>query len=339
MPLAQSFEEYVQFILPGITLKGESGVIMGFFSKSNRFVVFFSALGSVLLSLSGSVPTNAAPSSLDGWTIDARRPEYLGEDLIIGKFTLERENAEAAKTRGGGACLVADLNDNFPCETRQDCLDAAAADLIEEPSQGGFLYCEALDGEVSKRCWTRPTGQGCTRGPRTLAEGDYLDLFSILDPISSGAVSPLVDGKKVLWVTMACLAVDTPGTDMDTGCASEDPSQHTYSVSPALDPGLSCDEESNICTPICGDGFIRGEESCDDGNVVGEDGCSAECSTEAGYTCEGEPSQCIADEPSQPDDGSVGPGDDDGEDSGVGGGPTGTAGLGGAGGCSLTIRE
>ncbi|MDC0748899.1 SBBP repeat-containing protein [Polyangium mundeleinium] len=48
------------------------------------------------------------------------------------------------------------------------------------------------------------------------------------------------------------------------------------------------------CTPICGDGLVKGAESCDDGNKNSGDGCGDTCATEAGYECTGEPSACCA---------------------------------------------
>jgi len=46
------------------------------------------------------------------------------------------------------------------------------------------------------------------------------------------------------------------------------------------------------CRP-CGNGVLDGDEECDDGNVGDGDGCSAACLIESGYTCIGEPSECI----------------------------------------------
>jgi cysteine-rich repeat protein len=43
---------------------------------------------------------------------------------------------------------------------------------------------------------------------------------------------------------------------------------------------------------VCGDGFKRGGEACDDGNLVANDGCSASCTVETGFTCNGSPSSC-----------------------------------------------
>ncbi len=44
---------------------------------------------------------------------------------------------------------------------------------------------------------------------------------------------------------------------------------------------------------VCGDSAITGSETCDDGNTTNTDGCSATCTVESGYTCNGtRPSIC-----------------------------------------------
>src|SRR6185436_19384971 len=47
------------------------------------------------------------------------------------------------------------------------------------------------------------------------------------------------------------------------------------------------------CQPICGDGFVRGVETCDDHNTTSGDGCSGNfCRQEPGWSCLGQPSAC-----------------------------------------------
>ena len=68
-----------------------------------------------------------------------------------------------------------------------------------------------------------------------------------------------------------------------------------------LSSGESCDEggDTVLCNfdcsfTECGDGYINlsAGESCDDGDDRDSDGCSATCTIEAGYVCEGTPSTC-----------------------------------------------
>ncbi len=44
--------------------------------------------------------------------------------------------------------------------------------------------------------------------------------------------------------------------------------------------------------PACGNGRFDSGEACDDGNSLDGDGCSAGCVIEAGWICEGQPSDC-----------------------------------------------
>jgi cysteine-rich repeat protein len=50
---------------------------------------------------------------------------------------------------------------------------------------------------------------------------------------------------------------------------------------------------SSMCQNECGNGMLDGTEACDDGNLVAADGCNGMCLVEDGYTCTGEPSDCI----------------------------------------------
>jgi cysteine-rich repeat protein len=46
--------------------------------------------------------------------------------------------------------------------------------------------------------------------------------------------------------------------------------------------------------PVCGNGKIEMDESCDDGNTLSGDGCSSACALEQGWDCVGAPSVCKA---------------------------------------------
>ncbi len=63
-----------------------------------------------------------------------------------------------------------------------------------------------------------------------------------------------------------------------------------------VEAGWDCNGAPSICTEICGDGTVVGDEAvqggCDDGNQVNDDGCDFQCQVENGYICVGEPSVC-----------------------------------------------
>ena len=48
-----------------------------------------------------------------------------------------------------------------------------------------------------------------------------------------------------------------------------------------------------MCAPICGDGLVIGSEQCDDGGTAAGDGCSPTCTVEPGFSCMGDPSNCV----------------------------------------------
>ena len=66
-----------------------------------------------------------------------------------------------------------------------------------------------------------------------------------------------------------------------------------------IEDGWACNQingKSGKCTPICGDGKLKGIENqtgyCDDGNLIPNDGCSNICVVNSGYSCTGIPSNC-----------------------------------------------
>lgn len=54
-----------------------------------------------------------------------------------------------------------------------------------------------------------------------------------------------------------------------------------------IEAGFNCTPaNASVCTPICGDGLLKGNETCDDNNTLYGDGCSANCSNvESGFDC------------------------------------------------------
>src|SRR5688572_757717 len=63
-----------------------------------------------------------------------------------------------------------------------------------------------------------------------------------------------------------------------------------------VEPGFVCPDPGEPCRPFakCGDGRLVFPEQCDDGGLDPNDGCSATCKFEIGFTCNGEPSECVA---------------------------------------------
>ena len=61
----------------------------------------------------------------------------------------------------------------------------------------------------------------------------------------------------------------------------------------SVELGYSCIGSPSICTEVCGDGLIVGNEECDDNNGLSLDGCDSNCQFEAGWICSGLPSNCL----------------------------------------------
>ncbi len=137
-------------------------------------------------------------ASSQGWDLTAGTPQRVDKGVIQGSVTFERWSG--AETRGGGACLVADLHRGMRCESDSDC-----GSLPVPP--GGWNYCAGINGGADKICWTRPS-DNCTRSP-VRDPGTYY----------TQAVSDRVNGKKAKWITIACMADES----VPTGCGSSNP--------------------------------------------------------------------------------------------------------------------
>jgi len=61
-----------------------------------------------------------------------------------------------------------------------------------------------------------------------------------------------------------------------------------------LDCDAACQFDTDGCLNACGNSYLEGEEECDDGARQDGDGCSADCTVEYGWECDGlSPSTCV----------------------------------------------
>lgn len=160
-------------------------------------------------------------SERDGWTITAGPIERAdGWKMITATVTFTKISGTAT-TRGGGACLLADLVDQgvgaVTCTTDSDCIAAGQAAF----GASAWGYCTAPDGSgEAKRCWTRP-GDFCVRSQANM-EG-----AKILAPVMWDARRT---NERVRWLLLACMAEEaTPGGCGPTGT----PAQYVRSIGPA----------------------------------------------------------------------------------------------------------
>ncbi len=162
-----------------------------------------------------------------------------------------------------------------------------------------FTACSASDtpGTSQGECGDGvvQSGEACDDGNSSSRDGctdacEIADGFvcdgepSVCTPESGG--TERVCGDGILSIGEGC---DDGNTSADDGC----------SPICGIEPGFSCVGSPSVCTPegggtdpVCGDGLLGAGEVCDDGNSDGGDGCSAACTVEPGFTCEGEPSVC-----------------------------------------------
>lgn len=165
--------------------------------------------------------------------------------------------------------------------------------------------CDDGDGEdgdgCSAACTTEP-GYVCVSEPSTCALTCGNSAFDVGEQCDDGntqngdgctascAVEPLyVCGEAGSACRFTCgdsiLDLDT-GEFCDDGNTSNDDG---CSNACAVELGFRC---SPACTPVCGDGLIRGGEECDDAARAANDGCSPDCTLDVGASCTSEPSVC-----------------------------------------------
>lgn len=52
-----------------------------------------------------------------------------------------------------------------------------------------------------------------------------------------------------------------------------------------MEIGWKCSGAPSVCTAVCSDFKVMGNEQCDDGNLVDFDGCTTACEVETGWNC------------------------------------------------------
>ncbi len=92
-------------------------------------------------------------------------------------------------------------------------------------------------------------------------------------------------------VALAGCPDDAP-VDPDDGSSSSSSS----SAGPTSDSSSTTDVDPDSTgeAPGCGDGIVTEDEQCDDDENVDGDGCSATCTLEPGWQCQGQPTSCFA---------------------------------------------
>lgn len=278
---------------------GGSGILLGAYP-----------LGGVLFSpeavaISGNILFVVSARSAEG----ALRPivrisrvdgTHLG---AFGQATGERALAVFAD----GSVLAADgsVVRRFTPQGGEDgvfaTLEGEVRDVLIAPDQAVFVRVGG-SGDILVRFTAAGERLGMTtlgdslEGPVTLADGDLIatvgeeSLLRLVGPNSdhrpdtcrTSCVAPRC-GDGVRDEAEACDDGNLESGDGCEGCVIE--AGHVCLSSPIT---------QDTCLFTCGNGALEVGEACDDGDLEGGDGCGATCVLEAGWRCEGAPSQCDA---------------------------------------------
>ncbi len=93
--------------------------------------------------------------------------------------------------------------------------------------------------------------------------------------------------------TLNLLAGEGKGTGEVTLSSVELLDDDLNSLNPTLNPSAALTNTGSDDEAVCGNSLIEVPETCDDGNAADADGCSAACTIEEGFACEGVPSVCV----------------------------------------------
>ncbi len=162
--------------------------------------------------------------------------------------------------------------------------------LVKISSSNGSSWCAVSNGEPldENTCAELPAAHLVYEA--TLLNGAVLDSIRLDWNGVASSLPSAVCGNNIREGTEVC-----DGTDLNGQTCQ---SQGFFGGS--LLCAASCMElDVSACTgepiivPLCGNGVIESGESCDDKNKVPLDGCSTSCVIESGWTCSGQPSQCL----------------------------------------------
>ncbi|MDD9936751.1 MAG: DUF4215 domain-containing protein [Myxococcales bacterium] len=208
-----------------------------------------------------------------------------GDGFVAGDEQCDDGNDQS----GDGCSVVCQLEDGYVCDTpdRPCTLTVCGDGVVEGDEQcddsgsadpGCDADCQLEDGYVcplpGESCLATTCGDGFVEGSE---ECD--------DPTSAGTDGDGCSASCRLESGYACTTDGTAcngGGNADGSCVLQ------------VDcPGGICSQVGGTCyTTTCGDGLVEGSEQCDDGDTADVDGCSATCTVEELYACNGEPSEC-----------------------------------------------
>jgi len=208
--------------------------------------------------------------NLDGCSADCTSTEECGD--TVTNFAVGEVCDKGSTCDSGGAC-----------ESDSDC--TVGEFCTPKSGSGCSKDCRSTeicgDGYVNSELQTPETcddfnldrGDGCSAACQT--ERGWACEPRGASPTSTSRCSVVCGDRIVVAGLEACDDGDNFAND---GCSPVCQAEVGWSC-PTAD-GIGGD-----CTPVCGDGLVRGGEPCDDANTLGGDGCSATCGVEVGWSC------------------------------------------------------
>jgi cysteine-rich repeat protein len=260
--------------LVGVTVGGDDGLLVPSGNSRPRMVAVYPGIDNTLQTTvpAGDDKVTAVicpdDNQLDS-TVDPNDTFVLSDTLCSDLCS------------GGGGCIVARDGDGID-EDEDDVLQTVAhpADrLVPYVSSGGDGIVQTARTVVSDDVQLIPVGQGwpftiCVNaGPNGIAETS----------VCGNGREDIDENGQGLAGANEC---DDGNLISGDGCAARiDPIPlpssvpvPSYPSGCVIESGWSCDAgEPSVCTPICGDGLVRGSEPCDDGNGSNQDNCLNIC--------------------------------------------------------------
>ncbi len=256
-----------------------------------------------------------APGNDHGPGIDVNVGEGGAADMpdsVCGNGVLESgELCDDKNTKDGDGCSADCLtqDEHYDCsKPGEPCVDLVVCGdgLLEDTEacddgnlvdgDGCAADCSAVEGgfvcpRPGKDCVALPD---CGNGERE--RGEACDDGNIDDNDGCSSTCQLEAGffcaPGMPCKPLKCGdGVRTPDEQCDDG---QNPPQNGDGCSTTcqVEPGFRCGVGG--CAAVCGDGVLRGSETCDDHNRVSGDGCSAACKIEPFTDCKGAPSVCTS---------------------------------------------
>lgn len=145
--------------------------------------------------------------------------------------------------------------------------------------------------EIGEQCddGNEEDADSCTNNCRIRCDGDE-DCEGTCDIVTHQCLPPLCGDGETNQPWERCDDGNIVNNDL---CNNQ--CQPTCNADADCESGR-CDQEQQVCKPLCGNGFVDSQEQCDDGNTIDDDRCTNQCirhcSDDATCDCDEEKGVC-----------------------------------------------